>query len=72
MLFTGSTKPQTRVNGASSIVQNELGGGYVVIEGGAARLEKFELEIWKTDLKFLAKSVAELLYDQRRSELAKP
>ena len=54
MLFTGSTKPQTRIDGASNIARNEFGGGYVVIEHETARFERFEQEIWNTDLQLLA------------------
>lgn len=56
MLFTGSTKPQTRADNLSCIVQHELGGGYVVIESSGIRLERFELEVRETDLQRLAAS----------------
>jgi hypothetical protein len=54
MLFTGTTKPQTRISGASGIAQNEFGGGYVVIEREGARLEKCEPAKWTTDLQTLS------------------
>lgn len=51
MLFTGSTKPQTRIRPDSWTAENELGGGYAVIQGGNVRLEQFPIEVQRTDLR---------------------
>jgi hypothetical protein len=54
ILFTGSTKPQTRIRPDSWIAENELGGGYAVIEYGNVRLEQFPIVVHRTDLRELA------------------
>jgi hypothetical protein len=50
LIYTGSTKPQTKINQDSLIAETEIAGGYAIIEKGNVCLSRLTPEIEKLKL----------------------